>query len=245
MKQEIAKEGIIPKSLFFATGSTTFVARMWARWQHRTPNQTAADHLEQTPVAALALHWFSSIFLLAITSALKPRTAYNVLTSLYSYVIIVLIGFLVSGSLLFLHLNPTRDWSHKANFRPFGKYPVHAVIYFVACGFLLFAALAPPNPASPFSTKGSGVRWYIVPVIGLSTPVWGVIWWLGLRIKGWRWQRRLEVPGVANLVAHADDPGQYIMVDEIVDHAWLVAKPPSDTSSEDGLHMPRTRTAPG
>ena len=50
---------------------------------------------------------------------------------------------------------------------------------------------------------------------------------------------------VANIVTEVDDPGQYIMVAEVVDHAWLVSKPLSDTSSEDGLHMTRTRTAPG
>ena len=222
MKQEIAKEGILPASLFFATGTTTFVARMWARLRHRTPNQTATDHLEQTPVAALGLHWFSSIVLLAVTSFLEPRIAYDVLISLYAYVIIVLVGFFVSGGLLFLYLNPGSDWANKANFRPFGKYPVHAVIYFLVCGFLLIAAFAPPDAASSFSTKNTGVQWYIVPVIGISTLAWGVIWWLGLQAMSWKWQRRLEVTRVANIVKDADDEGQYIQVAEVVNHAWLV-----------------------
>ena len=42
---------------------------------------------------------------------------------------------------------------------------------------------------------------------------------------------------VANIVADADDPGQYIQVAEVVHHPWLVMKPPSETSSEDGFHM--------
>jgi hypothetical protein len=216
---------------------------MWARRQHRTRNQTATDHLEQTPVAALGLHWVSSILLIAVTSFLKPATAYNVLTSLYSYVIIVLIGFLVSGGLLLLHLSPKRDWSHKANFRPFGKYPVHAVIYFCVCGFLLFAAFAPPSADSAFSQRSSGVPWYVVPVIGMSTLGWGILWWFGIQIMSWKWQRRLETIRIPNIIVDADDPGQYIMVAEVVDHAWLVAKPPSETSSEDGLRMTRTRSA--
>lgn len=227
----------MPASLFFATGTATFVARMWVRFRHRTPNQTATDHLEQTPVAALALHWFSSIILIAITSFLKPRIAYNVLVSLYAYAVIVLVGFFVSGGLLSLHLNPGRDWANKANFRPFGKYPVHAVIYFLVCGFLLVATFAPPDAASPFSTKSTGVQWYIVPVIGISTLAWGVIWWLGLQVISWKWQRRLEVTRVASIVADADDPGQYIQVAEIIDHAWLVTKSPSVSSSTEGHEM--------
>ena len=237
MKQEIAKEGILPASLFFATGTTTFVTRMWARLQHQTPNQTATDHLEQTPVAALALHWLSSVVLIAITSFLKPGIAYGVLISLYAYVIIVLVGFFVSGGLLFLHLNPRRDWTNKANFQPFGKYPIHAVTYFLACGFLLVAAFGPPDAVSSFSTKSTGVQWYIVPVIGISTLAWGVIWWLGLQVMSWKWQRTLQVTRVANIVADADDEGQYIQVAEVVDHAWLVRKPPSLSPSNEGREM--------
>jgi hypothetical protein len=210
---------------------------MWARLRHRTPNQTAADHLEQTPVAALALHWFSSIVLIAVTSFLKSRIAYSVLISLYAYVIITLVGFFVSGGLLFLYLNPGSDWANKANFRPFGKYPVHAVIYFLVCGFLLVAAFAPPDAASSFSTKSTGVQWYIVPVIGILTLSWGVIWWLGLQIMSWKWQRRLEVTRVANIVADADDEGQYIQVAEVVNHAWLVRNPPSLSYSNEGYKM--------
>jgi hypothetical protein len=243
VKQEIAKEGIIPKSLFFATGTTTFVARLWARWNNHNRHQTATDHLEQTPIAALGLHWFSSIFLITVTSSLKPRTAYVVLTSLYAYVIVALIGFFVSGSLLFLHLNPARNWSHKASFRPLGKYPVHAVIYFLVCGFLIFAVFAPPDATSSFSTTRVGVQWYIVPVIGISTLTWGIMWWFGLQIMSWKWQRRLEVTRIANIVADVDDPGQYIQVAEVVDHAWPAMNPPSETASEDEFHITKTWTA--
>jgi hypothetical protein len=237
VKQEIAKEGILLASLFFATGTTTFVARMWARLRHLTPNQTATDHLEQTPVAALTLHWFSSILLVAVTSFLKPRIAYSVLVSLYAYVIIILVGFFVSGGLLFLHLNPRSDWANKANFLLFGKYPVHTAIYFIVCGFLLIAAFAPPDAASSFSTESTGVQWYIVPAIGISTLAWSVIWWLGLQVMGWKWQRRLEVTRVANIIADADDEDQYIQVAEVVNHAWLVRRPPLPSHSNKGYEM--------
>ena len=58
----------------------------------------------------------------------------------------------------------------------------------------------------------------------------------------WKWQRRLVTTRVANITADSDDPGQYIQVAEVVDHAWLVAKPPSETSSENGVHMTSRRT---
>jgi hypothetical protein len=194
------------------------VARMLARWQHREPVQTATDHLEQTPIPALGLHWFSSIFLIAVTSCLKPRTAYSVLTSLYSYVIVVLMGFLVSGGLLLLHLNRRRDWARKANFQPLGKYPIHAFIYFIVCGFLLFAAFARPSASSAFSKGASGLQWYIVPAIGMSTLLWGVIWWFGIQIMSWKWQRQLVVTRIPNIIVDTDDLGQHIMVAEL----WIM-----------------------
>ena len=109
VKQEIAKERILPKSLRFCTGYTTFAARIWARWRKLTPAQTATDHLEETSIAALGLQWLSSMVLIAVTSFLEPKTAYNILISLNSYVMIVLVGFIVSGSLIFLHLHPARE----------------------------------------------------------------------------------------------------------------------------------------
>jgi hypothetical protein len=156
---------------------------------------------------------------------------------------VILIGFFVSGGLLVLHLDSKRDWARKANFRPLGQYPVHAFVYFVVCGFLLCAAFAPPGAASPFSKRNSGLQWYIVPVIGMSTVFWGILWWFGIQIMSWKWHRRLVVTRTPNIIVDTDDPGQHIMVAEVVDHAWLVAKT-SETSSEEGLHMTRTGTAP-
>ena len=47
----------------------------------------------------------------------------------------------------------------------------------------------------------------------------------------------LEVTRVANIIADADDEGQYIQVAKVVDHAWLVRKPPSLSSSNEGREM--------
>src|SRR5947207_934553 len=59
VKQEIAKEGILPLSLLLARGHTTFIARIWSKY---FPSQK--EHLEQTPIPALFLHWLSSMILI-------------------------------------------------------------------------------------------------------------------------------------------------------------------------------------
>lgn len=92
VKQEIAKEGILPFSLFFATSYTSPWAWLRSRFSSLKVRHQVSDHLEQTPIPALGLHWLTSIFLLAITSMLQPPESYNFLVSLYSYVIIVGFG---------------------------------------------------------------------------------------------------------------------------------------------------------
>lgn len=106
VKQEIAKEGILPFSLFFATGKIT----PWARFCNRS-NQVVLDsmdldnYLEDTPMTALALHWLSSIFMILVTAMLKPSTQYSFLITLYSYVNVAVMGLWIGSGLLYLKID--------------------------------------------------------------------------------------------------------------------------------------------
>jgi len=53
VKQEIAKDGILPYSLFFACGHSTFIAHRWSRY---VTNQR--EHLEKTPIQACSFTGF-------------------------------------------------------------------------------------------------------------------------------------------------------------------------------------------
>ena len=137
VKQEIAKEGILPYSLFFATGHTTPLAWLkssLSRNPHPRHSQLATavnldDHLEKSPMAALALHWVTSIILVLVTIPLKPSTQYSFLTALYSYVNLNVVGMLVSGGLLYLKIesffkgDKGRDWNNKVSCK--FAYPYH------------------------------------------------------------------------------------------------------------------------
>ncbi|KAG0651287.1 High-affinity methionine permease [Hyphodiscus hymeniophilus] len=230
VKQEIAKEGILPFSLVLATGHTT----PWAWLKNRYSHDKAAEedgHLEQTPMAALALHWVSSIVLIAVTSMLQPGTAYSVLVSLYSYVVIVLNGFLVAGGLLLLKFTPSRNWSTDSNFTPWAN-PMHAIIYFSACGFVLFAAFVPPTDGSPYAYSQSHIQWFIVPTIGLSSLLWGLIWFAGLHWVMWRKVEELVVTRVAVTVPDEKVQGQFRQDSEVVYREWHT-KVTSSTGSLD------------
>lgn len=240
VKQEIAKEGVLPFSLFFATSHTTPWAWLKAKWHSgRKSNvaysQNMDDRLEQSPMAALGLHWLSSVFLIAVTSMLDPTTSYSVLVSLYSYVVNVLNGFIVSGGLLYLKLDRSRSWSSEASFKPWID-PLHAVIYFVVCGFLLFATFAKPSGGTPYSDSVGHIQWFIMPAIGLSTLSWGLIWYLGLKLVMLQKRKQLVVTRVPFIVPDEKDPGQWVQKSELVDHEWHT-KVPSLKPSLDGHEM--------
>jgi amino acid transporter len=226
VKQEIAKEGILPSSLFFATAHTTTFAHLKDRCF--PSSRTDDEHLEQAPMAALGLHWVSSVFLIAITSMLDAGTAYSVLVSLYSYVIIVLNGFFVAGGLL-LKFTPSKNWKANANIT-FWLNPLHAIVYFVVCGFLLFAAFAKPSAGSPYSRANSHLQWYVVPAIGLSALTWGMFWYGGLRLVMLKRMKELVVTRHALVVPDKKVPGQFIQKAEIVGHEWHTEVPSSHSS---------------
>jgi hypothetical protein len=182
--------------------------------------------MEQTPHAALALHWFFSVLLIAATAALQPEKAFVVLASIYSYTMIVLVGFFVAGGLLYLHSSQDRRWHEKIRFgrvkflrfgRDHRSAPCHALLYFAVCGFLMFMGLTPPSSHSPFY---NGDTWYIVPLIGITAPLWGVLWWLGIQMRCFMRAEKLVVTRVPGLEEDPDDPGQYILYAEVIDHAW-------------------------
>jgi hypothetical protein len=79
-------------------------------------------------MAALLLHWVSSLVLVAVTCKLTPSQAYKVLSDLYSYAILVVLGCLVSGGLLYLKWSPHRNWAELVNFKPWGG-PTAAIVY--------------------------------------------------------------------------------------------------------------------
>jgi hypothetical protein len=248
VKQEIAKEGILPYSLFFATGHSTPVAWLKSRFikppYPRRNTLTHAlnleDHLEKSPMAALTLHWLSSIILVLVTIPLEPSAQYSILTSLYSYVNLNVVGRLVSGGLIYLKIDSFwkrdkgRDWNSKVNCEctqqsrlsnvlthldvPWIS-PVHAVIYFMATMFFLFASFVRPAADGPFSKKIQTYSWFIVPAIGMSSLLWGVAWWIGIRCIGWSRRRKLAVSRTPYI--ERDEDGGYVQKAELVEHEWV------------------------
>ena len=218
VKQEIAKEGILPKSLMFATSYTTPYG-LFKKWMSR--NTIPNEELEQAPTAAFVLHWFTSILLILVTLPIHdPRRAYSALVSLYSYTIVSLLGFWVSIGLLMVKLRKGQwHWQERRRYRPWIS-PVHVVVYIIASAFMLVTAFVPPTLGSPFHSSITGIQWYIVPAIGITAPLWGMVWYWGLLI--YQRDNQLVVYRTPFWTKDPDCPSEYVQVAEIIDHTWEI-----------------------
>lgn len=233
VKQEIAKEGILGGiSLYIASSYRTpwGLCKQWFR------GSSQGEEVEQAPTAAFGLHWFTSVFLLAVTAAITdPRKTYSALVSLYSYTIILVLGFWVSIGLILTKMRKEKfHWQERRRYRPWLS-PAHPIIYGLATAFMLVAAFVPPKRGSPFHSSVSGFAWYIIPTIGITGPFWGVLWYWGFllyesRIK----QRRLVVTREAYWAKDPHMPGEYVQIAEIIDHTWEVEAPDGMDDDEFG-----------
>ena len=234
VKQEIAKEGVFPFSLTFATSYITPYG-MYKQW--KSGGAILEEDLEHAPSAAFILHWSSSVLLILVTLSINdPRKAYSALIALYSYTIISVLGAWVSIGLLLTKLRKERfHWSERRRYRPWLS-PLHAIIYATGCMFMLVAAFVPPDKSSPFSETFTGIPWYIVPTIGLSAPFWGLSYYAGLKLYERQNDKELVVIRTPFWMQDPDCPGEYVQKAEIIDHVWQ-RRPRAGFSAEDGWEM--------
>src|SRR6478609_3225181 len=93
VKQEIAKEGIIPYAKFFAQDGDISLGRLLNWFKKRgmfssllnTRWLSPEDHRERTPVGAFVLHLGSCFILIFATWGMNYFNSYTLLTSLSAY----------------------------------------------------------------------------------------------------------------------------------------------------------------
>lgn len=220
VKQEIAKEGIIPFSLQFATSYRTPYG-LWQQWTSR--RSLRDEEVEQAPTAAYGLHWFTSVLLIAVTAAITdPRRTYSALVNLYMYTIILGLGFWVSFGLAYTKIRNKNGWREGRRYKPWLS-PAHVVVYMAASALLLIMAFIPAASGSPFSDAVTGIPWYVIPCIGVTAPFWGILWYWGLLFYQAKIKRReLVVIREPYWTKDPDCEGEYVQLAEIIDHTWEV-----------------------
>ncbi|KAL9025552.1 MAG: hypothetical protein Q9196_005646 [Gyalolechia fulgens] len=206
VKQEIAKEGVLPFSRFFAMSVSTPV--VWTMRKLRPSKASSNDAwLEQSPAPALFLHWLFTMLLMAATSSLAPGVAYQVLVSVYLYTVVLMVGLFVAGGLLYLRWCRGKEWTDQSGFRPWGG-PTAAIVY---------------------SEVRRGYSWYVVPTVGISSAVVGYVYYLVFakvipRLR----EQVLVVERDPLIVRQGGKPdGEWVQILETIDFWWSARDPHS------------------
>jgi len=184
---------------------------------------------EQTPAAALFLHWIFTMVLIAATSSRIPRVAYALLVSLYSYSVVVMVGFFVAAGLLYVRYSERKEWTNGAGFHPWGG-PTAAIIYGTVCAFILVADFIPPSAGSPFAKSATGIEWYVVPTVGLGSLILGYIYYIGFQYVVPRIKKKVLV--VEREAVLVKERGEWVQAVELVEASWEARPGPAKNSTE-------------
>lgn len=173
VKQEIAKEGVLPWSRIIASDMQTPFS--WVRGKIRGAANVCKSDEENTPIAALFLHWLFSVILVVSPNI---GDAYLILLLLYSYALQVWVGFFLGAGLLYLYLKPGSTWESKSGFTPIGGW-VWAAFFMLANLFMMIAPWIPP-PQTPQFNKlvFEDTAFYVYPTVAVSIMAFGVLYWV-------------------------------------------------------------------
>lgn len=202
MKQEIAKEGFLPFSKFFAQSRDWSLGRLlfWLESTERMKWLTKwlipENHSEPTPVGALILHLLSCIILIFATWNLSADAAYTLLSGFISYLVTAFFGFLLSLGLLKLRIRgPCSTTKSGTNNRRRTSLPnikndriswrqatkgkvnpiisvVCALVYMVGNAWPLVVTWIPPETASE-------IAYWVMPTISFCVLGFATLWYLG------------------------------------------------------------------
>lgn len=196
VKQEIAKEGIFPWSLYLAS-SYDFSFRHGFR---RLPAHAAGHqlHTQKAPAAALALHWVvTTILILAAVLGTAAETAsedtfshlpgYSLLLTAFAYGLDIMWFSVIGIAMLRLRLWPGSTWRKKSPV-PHALGVVAAVVFTVT-NVVPLVLIWVPDPREKFMSRSDGkVPWFASQTMAVTIMVAGVLYWAGF--KFYLWQRR-------------------------------------------------------
>ena len=229
VKQELAKEGILPWPRFFGSGYDLSWRRLLKvlRGQHAPPST-----LQETPVGSLVLHWFFSVLTILATWPLPLQDAYLLLSGIYGYLIDAILPAAIALGVLFLHCDPRAQWARKiAGFSPTLSAATAAFVAIAALFPIVMQWVPPAGPAA------SEVPWFGVPTVSWVVLGVAVIYWLGLRCVVPRWgTHQGKVLKVERDPHFSCEDGYPVLDHEVVRMRWVHKQP---SSHEDGLNHKR------
>jgi amino acid transporter len=218
VKQEIAKEAILPFPKFFASNHDLSIGRFlkWTIGSNKIASSrwlSAENFQEKTPVGATVLHLITCVVLIFGTWTLPPDQAYLLLVGISSYLMTAFFGILLSVGILYLRLRPSVRWNEKSP-RVSSKVSITAAATFLILN--LFPVVA--KWFKPPVQKIGVLKWYLVPTVSWATLGFGALWWLVIfmrhRIKDRRTNQVLTIEKQPEYVEEPIGSGQLVQTHE-------------------------------
>lgn len=135
----------------------------------------------------------------------------------------------MASGLLYLRYNEGKDETDNAGFHPWGD-PRAAIIYSIVCAVLLIAAFVPPSAGSPFAKSTTGIEWYIVPTVGLSSLLLGYIYYLDFQHLVPRIKKNVLI--VERKAVLVKEKGEWVQAVELVEATWVARPGLEDTPAD-------------
>ncbi|KAF4454031.1 hypothetical protein F53441_3415 [Fusarium austroafricanum] len=252
VKQEIAKEGILPYAKFFAQDGDMSLGRVLAWLKKKgmfssllsTRWLSPEDHKERTPIGAFVLHLASCFILIFATWGVNYDDAYTLLTSLTAYVINAFFGIFLGLGILILRFKgppktdkdevqspataPPQTWRQMT-----GKH-INPTLSVICATIYIIGGLWPIATIWIKPTTQQALRWWLVPTISWCVIGGSALWYLGFISLAWRRkQKRNEIfvvekkPEFESAEGSEDAGGKaggYVLVHETVYLSWIASE---------------------
>lgn len=231
VKQEIAKEGILPFSKLIARNYDA-LSRLTSCFRRRHSYQNGGKSIgnsgeqvpyEKTPLGALLVHWFFSLLIIFCTwKVTKPVTAYDIVFGIYSYIIDAFMAVTIGVGLLVL-----RIWTSKTHWHL--KSRSNAIISIVSASIFVIANLFPVitlwiPPKGAFA-KLATYDWWLVPTIGVVLMAGSLFYWVFfVTVVPKIGANRGKELSVERTPFFHTEHGEPVQVAEIVAFDWVVKK---------------------
>ncbi|KAF2026523.1 hypothetical protein EK21DRAFT_115770 [Setomelanomma holmii] len=216
VKQEIAKEGVIPFAKFFGENRTLF-----GRW--RTKDESKRP--EPTPLGALFLHWLFAVILILFTWRAKPASAYRILANVNVCLTDVIPSFIMAIGLLYLRF--FTEWS-SSSFMPSWLSILAALVYALANGFPSVAVWIPlTDTSTDVYDLIPGLPWHMTGTLSWTLLACGVLYWTCFRyVLPYLGPRKGKEFLVEREPVFRMQDGGRVQWHEIVLHSWVVKSEP-------------------
>ncbi|KAH8758173.1 amino acid permease-domain-containing protein [Hyaloscypha sp. PMI_1271] len=217
VKQEIAKEGVLPYSLLLSR-NVNIMALIRKALPKISHAQQAKIFSEPIPFPALCLHGvFTTFLILGTFRTSHTRDSYPFIVGVYTYTIDAIIAVLLSSGLIVMRLRPSSKWNEDSLTDRWLSLST-AVLVLLANLFPVIASWIPALQPK----FGSSIPWFVVPTMGWALVISGFCYWLVFRYIWPMFKSGAVLSVTRTPLLHEDDEGNVVQQGELVQQSWEV-----------------------